>query len=83
MNNIYVNGVRFAAITSGNKTRYYHTDQVDSVSLVTDEDGTAVHRFEYLLTQQDVANVNAARRAKKALTIWGELAKAEEYQGRN
>jgi RHS repeat-associated protein len=48
VSNIYVNGVRFAAISSGNKTRYYHTDQVDSVSLVTDETGTAVHRFEYL-----------------------------------
>jgi len=48
VSNIYVNGVRFAAISSGNKTRYYHTDQVDSVSFVTDEVGSAVHRFEYL-----------------------------------
>lgn len=46
--NIYLNGLRVAAIAprAGGK-RYYLTDQVDSVKLVTDENGEVVSRFEY------------------------------------
>ena len=47
-NHIYLNGVRIAAIAHNGYTNYYLTDQVDSVKLVTDDDGSALTRFEYL-----------------------------------
>ena len=48
VNNIYVNGVRVAAVIPSGAARYYHTDQVDSVKVVTDDAGMPVSRFEYL-----------------------------------
>jgi len=48
VNNIYVNGVRVAAVIPSGAARYYHTDQVDSVKVVTDDTGMPVSRFEYL-----------------------------------
>ncbi len=48
VNNIYLNGVRVAAMAPGGKTLYYLTDQVDSVNVVTDDDANTVSRFEYL-----------------------------------
>ena len=47
MNNIYLNGVRIAALNEGGGTAYYLTDQVDSVSTVLDEDGKTLSRIQY------------------------------------
>ena len=48
VNNVYMNGVRVAAIMANGNARYYLTDQVDSVKVVVDDDGNAVTRMEYL-----------------------------------
>jgi RHS repeat-associated protein len=53
VNNIYIDGVRIAALSPVSKkssdlnARYYLTDQVDSVKLVLDGDAEVVSRFEY------------------------------------
>jgi RHS repeat-associated protein len=47
VNNIYLNGVRIAALNEGGGTAYYLTDQVDSVSTVLDEDGKTLSRIQY------------------------------------
>jgi RHS repeat-associated protein len=46
-NNVYLNGVRIAVLTSDKKAQYYLIDQVDSVNAVLDDDGKTVDRFEY------------------------------------
>jgi RHS repeat-associated protein len=48
VNNIYLNGVRIAAVTAKGQTRYFLSDQVDSVQAVMDESGKAISRSEYL-----------------------------------
>jgi RHS repeat-associated protein len=48
VNNIYLNGVRVAASLPNGECQYYLTDQVDSVSVVTDDKAEVVNRFEYL-----------------------------------
>ncbi|MGL4370009.1 MAG: RHS repeat domain-containing protein, partial [Spirochaetota bacterium] len=48
VNNIYLNGVRIAASLPNGACQYYLTDQVDSVSLVTDDKSEVVTRTEYL-----------------------------------
>jgi RHS repeat-associated protein len=48
VNNIYLNGVRVAGMLADGETRYYHTDQVDSVKAVTDDAGMVQSRMEYL-----------------------------------
>ncbi len=48
INNIYMNGVRIAAVAPNGVARFYHTDQVDSVKVVTDDNGIPLTRFEYL-----------------------------------
>ena len=48
VNNIYLNGIRVAAVLPNTDTQYYLTDQVDSVKVVTDSDGLVVTSFEYL-----------------------------------
>lgn len=48
VNNIYLNGVRIAALTASGETRYYLTDQVDSVSMVFSEQGKPLTSFEYM-----------------------------------
>jgi len=48
VNNIYMNGVRVAAVIPNGSTQYYHTDQVDSVKVVTNDDGMPVTTMEYL-----------------------------------
>ena len=48
INNIYLNGVRLAAMEESGAARYFLTDQVDSVKLVADDSGNAVSRIEYL-----------------------------------
>jgi RHS repeat-associated protein len=48
VNHVYLNGVRIAAVAPSGSASYYHTDQVDSVKVVTDDSGKAVQKFEYL-----------------------------------
>ncbi len=48
VNHVYLNGVRIAAVTPNGRARYYLTDQVDSVRVVTDDRGMIVSRMEYL-----------------------------------
>ena len=52
VNNIYLNGVRVASVSSFGETQYYLTDQVDSVKLVISEKPyekpVVANRFEYL-----------------------------------
>ncbi len=48
VNNIYLNGLRVAAMTPSGETVYYLTDNVDSVRVVADERGKPVTRTEYL-----------------------------------
>jgi len=48
VNNIYINGLRVAAVAPEGKTYFYLTDQVDSVNLIVDENADTVSRFEYL-----------------------------------
>jgi len=47
-NNIYLNGIRIAASLPNGECQYYLTDQIDSVSVVTDDAGKVVTRTEYL-----------------------------------
>jgi RHS repeat-associated protein len=48
VNNIYLNGIRIAALGDKGDLQYYLTDQVDSVKLVLNGDGEVVNKFEYL-----------------------------------
>ena len=48
VNNIFLDGVRIAAVVPTGHARYFHTDQVDSVHIVTNDSGGAVNRTEYL-----------------------------------
>ena len=48
INNIYLNGVRIAAMEESGAARYFLTDQVDSVKVVADDSGNAVSRIEYM-----------------------------------
>ena len=48
VNNIYLDGVRIAAVIPSGDARYYLTDQVDSVKVVADDNGLAVSRMEYM-----------------------------------
>jgi len=48
VNHIYLNGMRIAAMVPDGGIRYYLTDQVDSVKVVTDDEGLPVSRMEYL-----------------------------------
>lgn len=47
VNNIYLQGLRIAAMVPTGEVTYYLTDQVDSVRLVADEQGQPVTRTEY------------------------------------
>ena len=46
--NVYLEGVRIAAVVPGGNARYFLTDQVDSVHVVTNDAGEAITRMEYL-----------------------------------
>jgi len=48
VNNIYLNGVRIASVIPNGAGVYYMTDQVDSVKVVTDDNGEALSRMEYM-----------------------------------
>jgi len=48
VNNIYMNGVRIAAVVPGGNALHYLTDQVDSVKVVVNDAGLPVSRMEYL-----------------------------------
>ncbi|TGL64596.1 SpvB/TcaC N-terminal domain-containing protein [Leptospira sarikeiensis] len=47
INNVYLNGVRIAALNEDGITAYFLTDQVDSVSHVLDEAGQTLSRIQY------------------------------------
>ncbi|WP_275477751.1 RHS repeat domain-containing protein, partial [Leptospira weilii] len=48
VNNVYLNGVRIAALNEVGALAYFLTDQVDSVSLVLDDDGKTLSKMQYL-----------------------------------
>ncbi|ULH30836.1 RHS repeat domain-containing protein [Leptospira weilii] len=48
VNNVYLNGVRIAALNEAGALAYYLTDQVDSVSLVLDDEGKTLSKMQYL-----------------------------------
>ncbi|WP_061218192.1 SpvB/TcaC N-terminal domain-containing protein [Leptospira weilii] len=48
VNNIYLNGVRIAAMNEAGALAYFLTDQVDSVSLVLDDEGKTLSKMQYL-----------------------------------
>lgn len=48
LNNVYLNGLRVASIVPGGAARWFMTDQLDSVNLVTNDTGAPVSHFEYL-----------------------------------
>ena len=47
INNVYLDGVRVAALEPSGAARYFLTDQVDSVKIVADSSGKVVSRTEY------------------------------------
>lgn len=48
VNNVYLDGVRIASLVNTGHARYFLTDQVDSVNVVTNDAGQAITRTEYL-----------------------------------
>ncbi|WP_235594082.1 SpvB/TcaC N-terminal domain-containing protein [Leptospira interrogans] len=48
VNNIYLNGVRIAAMNEAGALAYFLTDQVDSVSTVLDDEGNTLSTMQYL-----------------------------------
>ncbi|WP_246838635.1 RHS repeat domain-containing protein [Leptospira stimsonii] len=48
VNNVYLNGVRIAALNEAGALAYFLTDQVDSVSHVLDDEGNTLSRMQYL-----------------------------------
>ncbi|EMY13574.1 RHS repeat-associated core domain protein [Leptospira weilii str. Ecochallenge] len=48
VNNIYLNGVRIAAMNEVGALAYFLTDQVDSVSHVLDDEGNTLSKMQYL-----------------------------------
>ncbi|WP_244265096.1 SpvB/TcaC N-terminal domain-containing protein [Leptospira alexanderi] len=48
VNNVYLNGVRIAALNEVGALAYFLTDQVDSVSLVLDDEGKTLSKMQYL-----------------------------------
>nr|WP_157223085.1 RHS repeat-associated core domain-containing protein [Leptospira interrogans] len=48
VNNVYLNGVRIAALNEAGALAYYLTDQVDSVSTVLDDEGNSLSQMQYL-----------------------------------
>jgi len=48
VNNIFLNGVRIAAMVSTGQARWFMTDQVDSVNVVTNDNGDAISAIDYL-----------------------------------
>lgn len=48
INNIYLSGVRIAAMVPTGEAAHFHTDQVDSVKVVTNDYGNVVSQMEYL-----------------------------------
>jgi RHS repeat-associated protein len=53
VNNIYLNGVRVAGVMLDGEARYYLTDQVDSVKVVTNDSGMVVTSHEHLPFGED------------------------------
>ncbi|EPG66386.1 hypothetical protein LEP1GSC061_3950 [Leptospira wolffii serovar Khorat str. Khorat-H2] len=47
INNVYLNGVRIAALNEEGTTAYFLTDQVDSVAHVLDDEAHTLSRTQY------------------------------------
>jgi RHS repeat-associated protein len=65
VNNIYLNGVRIAAALPNCQARYYLTDQVDSVKVVTNDAGLVVTSHEYLPFGEDWITEGDTKNAPK------------------
>jgi RHS repeat-associated protein len=65
VNNIYLNGVRIAAALPNCQARYYLTDQVDSVKVVTNDAGMVVTSHEYLPFGEDWITEGDTKNAPK------------------
>lgn len=48
VNNIFLDGVRIAAMVPTGQARWFMTDQVDSVNVVTNDNGDAISAIDYL-----------------------------------
>ncbi len=65
VNNIYLNGVRVAAVMPNGDAQYYLTDQVDSVKVVTNDSGLVVTSHEYLPFGEDWITEGDTKNAPK------------------
>ena len=65
VNNIYLNGVRIAAVLPNCEAQYYLTDQVDSVKVVTNDAGMVVTSHEYLPFGEDWITEGDTKNAPK------------------
>ncbi|MBP7737018.1 MAG: hypothetical protein KA369_13655 [Spirochaetes bacterium] len=65
VNNIYLNGVRVAAVLPNGNAQYYLTDQVDSVKVVTNDAGIVVTSHEYLPFGEDWITEGDTKNAPK------------------
>ncbi len=65
VNNIYLNGVRIAAALPDGQARYYLTDQVDSVKVVTNDSGMVVTSHEYMPFGEDWITEGDTKNAPK------------------
>ncbi|EMO45820.1 hypothetical protein LEP1GSC187_2821 [Leptospira santarosai str. ZUN179] len=57
VNNVYLNGVRIAAMNEAGALAYYLTDQVDSVSHVLDDEGNTLSQIQYQPYGETLSNV--------------------------
>jgi RHS repeat-associated protein len=65
VNNVYLNGVRVAAVLPNCDAQYYLTDQVDSVKVVTNDSGLVVTSHEYLPFGEDWITEGDTKNAPK------------------
>jgi len=65
VNNVYLNGVRMAAVLPDGEAQYYLTDQVDSVKVVTNDAGMVVTSHEYLPFGEDWITEGDTKNAPK------------------
>jgi RHS repeat-associated protein len=65
VSNIYLSGVRVAAVLPNADAQYYLTDQVDSVKVVTNDSGMVVTSHEYLPFGEDWITEGDTKNAPK------------------
>jgi len=65
VNNIFLNGVRVAAVLPNCEAQYYLTDQVDSVKVVTNDSGMVVTSHEYMPFGEDWITEGDTKNAPK------------------